>query len=1548
MAPMPPPPPAGATPGATGGQGNKDKNVDPVAADKANVDRIKASIVGFKGHYTRALKAADDTMGFALANPSARATATLNERADKVEESYEKYIARYEDLLAAVSGDKKSWEDVNGLILGIEDRHTQFTGKFLQAIAKLNTPAANPAQQLPQGQMGANRGGGPTWKVQKELLPDKLTRDSTPQEMTRWMKTLGSFFRISGLQAAPVVDQQAFFFRAVDLDLETTVRQDIDDATPVFTPDGTQVKSLCSVLQDRFRIQYPLFTRRLEYFRYSQAPGQTFGDFNANLRQKGDEAELETLKTDDLYVFRVICGTVDKKLRERFLKLKNPTLKDLEEEATVHEMCRRSVKACDNAQGGGKSSAAAAVTPASCNQVSLDHLVGKCPRCGNKPHKGGSVKCPMMSKVCDNCQKSGHVARGPNGIIVCSQLLGGSGGAKTQNKAWKNKEKKKKKKQQESKAKSVEEASASSVMAIEDFNPTSGSCQPTPRVKVRVWHQFSQLNFYYDALPDTGATRTIISHAIIKEAGMARYVMKRGAKGVKLRVANGQFLQCEGTIPLWIESKAHGSMVLIHVLVSRDLVSQFLISWHDLCDLGVIPKGFPHSVDQVESVPVDSLEEIKADFDDVLCDTLDEACGVMKGKPMKITLKDNVPIKPLNVKTTRPVPVHFKEKADKLIDELLDSGVIKPVSGPSEWCSPAHFVPKGDGKKLRLVTDYRQLNKAVSRPTHPFPSAADLIKRVNPESRVFAKIDAVHGYFQVPLEEESSLMTTFLIPRGRFRYTGAPMGLCSSSDEFCYRTDNAVCGLAEYLLKIVDDMLVQARDYQELWVRLREVLSRCREAGIKISRTKLAAGREILFAGFIISDKGIKPNPEKVAAIANFPVPRDVSELRSFLGLANQLGHFVPDVSQITVLLRGLLKKDVAYTWLPAHQEAFENARVLLTSPMLVQPFNPSLKTKLLTDASRLHGLGFALLQFDAEEKLRLVCCGSRSLTSCQRNYATIELEALGIKWAIEKCHYYLRGSGHFTVITDHKPLLGIWEKPLADLHNDRLYKFREKLVDYSFDLEWTSGKSHLIADALSRAPVFPGEEDPDLNEQAQSFCQRIEECPATETLLHEAAHDEGYKLLIKHLSAGASPKSTSTLKPWAHVWDELSIHDDGVNPKLIVFEGRRIVVPSGARRAVLHVLHLAHAGIQKTYQNARQLYYWPGMKNEIVQMTQNCSACQALLPTHVREPLQQSHADGPMTHVATDLFHVHGQTWIVVVDRFSGFPWIRRLYNTDTASVVKVLLDVFLDWGMPKVIRSDGGPQFRSKFVEFCDRYGIVHELSSAYYPQSNGLAESAVKSMKHLLLKTKDSHEDFRFALLEWRNTPRQDGVSPAQAFLGRRQRTLLPALPDATVPDFAKCPDFQVAKDARQEARRVEKLQHDQHAREVPQPLSVGTKVVVQCPRTNRWVEKGVIESVTKNKRSYIILLSTGRTLRRNRRFVIADAANSASQPRSEDSVDADCKLQQNAHPSSSCPNSSSSSSDDRVSFAKKSADLQTRSCGTKQELRKSARLADQSKA
>ena len=251
-----------------------------------------------------------------------------------------------------------------------------------------------------------------------------------------------------------------------------------------------------------------------------------------------------------------------------------------------------------------------------------------------------------------------------------------------------------------------------------------------------------------------------------------------------------------------------------------------------------------------------------------------------------------------------------------------------------------------------------------------------------------------------------------------------------------------------------------------------------------------------------------------------------------------------------------------------------------------------------------------------------------------EKNYAPIEQECLGAVWAMEKCRHFLYGCPTFKLVTDHQPLVGIFRKELAEVSNRRLQRFREKVMDYSFEVELVEGKTHLIADALSRSPL-PGGSDQaffiaaillSLDPQLDDLRSAAKDCPEYQRLLHALKFMDPVD--VKKLPA------TDPLGAYKSIWDDLSIYDD---QELILYQTDRIFVPKTDRKRILELLHRGHSGIVKTRQLARQLYFWPGLNNDVKQMVNTCSACFENLPQQQDLPLLQTDAKTPLEHTSAD-----------------------------------------------------------------------------------------------------------------------------------------------------------------------------------------------------------------------------------------------------------------------------------------------------------------------
>lgn len=1409
---------------------------------KDTLDRLKHSYGGYRGHFTLKRDAAHRfILGLDLGNlvpdhvDRARVHLTnLQAAFDKAEDAcglvLNTLAASGPDAEASLARWKERLQELVNLFEEMEKKLYDVIQRGLQPAAPQPPPPVAPAAPAPR-----------QVRPVEALKPFTLNASHSMIEFETWESSFRAYYTTSHIDLASVEEQQAYLRSCMDSLLWVRVKPVITRTTPVFG----QVNSCFAALRDEFEQANPLFTRRMDYFKYMQQPGQDWNDMSAQIRVRRDAAQLDALTLDQLDVFRNIQATVDPVLREKFLRLNNPTYQDL-------QRCARAY------MQGKKNMASEAVTVSPVNKVSVNDqpqrrnvkkqqakgnigsnnaplprpltweaLNKRCVCCGDPNHKRDT--CKQSNAVCNLCQKSGHIAR------VCMSSS-----------------------KKPTKISSVE----ATVDAVEDEPPTYSSStegKPTPRLLVTLSPgpgpggtriTLKQIR----ALPDSGAARSLLNSRIAQKMGLV-------AQDTNLRLiaANGTSLETLGTAFIQVSTKT--SSLLINAVITPDINDDLIIGWSDLINLKCLPQTFPHPTPAIHKVSIDNeLTQLNKDFADVLSDTL--TVKPMKGPAMHINLKRNVPVKPHKTLTARQIPLHWQAEAEKVVQAGLKAGIFAKLA-PNEttdWLSPAFFVPKEGGKAgLRLVTDYTRLNNYIDRPVHPFPSAPDIMRKIKPDSKVFAKLDCTQGYFQVPLDEESSYLTTFILPSGRYRYLRAPMGLNAAGDFWCFSSDEALVGL-EWADKIVDDILIQAPDYMTLFSRIRTVLTRCREHGITISKRKLKIGTKIPFAGYIVSHEGVRPDPELFSAISHFPTPTTITHLRSFLGLANQLGNFLPDLAHASEPLRPLLQKKSAFVWLPEHETAFNHLKTLLTSAPLIAPFDPSLPTKLITDASRLKGFGFALLQHHGSTP-KLVQCGSRTLSAAERNYATVELECAAFQWAVEKCHFFLRGNPNFSIVTDHKPLLGLFSKALHDIPNPRVLRYREKLLPYSFTLEWTPGKLNPVADALSRHPLF---EPPEQISTVLSLNPTQTLDPMLADLANDCNALDEYTAIYEILLNGTDPANfppshpANTLKSY---WSRLS-----ANPlhRLILLDAHRLYIPFVLRSRILKLLHLSHCGLTKTKALAKLHYFWPGMSSDIKSTVNNCLSCQTVRPSQPRpEITTQEPQTYPFSHVGIDLCSHAGKTYLVLVDRHSGYPLVKLLRSLNTVAVTNSLYTWFLTYGFPLSVRTDNGPQFLSEFDSWCKKYHIIHERSSPYNPESNGLAEAAVKSVKHLLKTTLASKEDFETALAAWRSTPRQDNLSPNDLMFNRKIRTFFPiACPSALQYDNPS--NIHTRLNSKQHS-----LDNKAHTKAYP-AIPDNTTVLLQNPTTKLWDTVGTVVSSQHNGQSYTVV-SGQHTFVRNRQFI-----------------------------------------------------------------------------
>jgi hypothetical protein len=399
------------------------------------------------------------------------------------------------------------------------------------------------------------------------------------------------------------------------------------------------------------------------------------------------------------------------------------------------------------------------------------------------------------------------------------------------------------------------------------------------------------------------------------------------------------------------------------------------------------------------------------------------------------------------------------------VHRMLQAGVIEPSS--SEWASPVVLVPKPDGS-LRFCVDYRKLNAITVRDTYPLPRMDECIDSLG-DASVFTTLDCNSGYWQIPVAPEDMDKTTFTSHAGTYRFGRMPFGLRNAPATFQRTVDIILSGLTwKSCLVYLDDIIIYSTSMEEHLLHLTEVLTLLGKAGLSLKLTKCHFFKETVdYLGHVIRPGKLAVAEKNTDALRKAQPPRTQTELRSFLGLCNVYRRFVPGFAKVSGPLNQLLRKGEGPTLgilTPDQLTAFHSLREkLLHPPVLALPRKEG-RYVLDTDASDLQ-IGACLSQEHPDKLRHPIGYWSRSLNPAERNYSTTEKECLAIVWAILLLRPYLEGQ-RFLVRTDHHSLR--WVLNLADAQG-RLARWRLRLLEFDFEVEYSPGRQHHAADTMSR-----------------------------------------------------------------------------------------------------------------------------------------------------------------------------------------------------------------------------------------------------------------------------------------------------------------------------------------------------------------------------------------------------------------------------------------------------------------------------------------------
>lgn len=1321
------------------------------------------------------------------------------------------------------------------------------------------------------GDEGGAPQGGPTFSMSIPL-PSLRVSDmgDFKSHYSRFRQMWDSYEILTGLDKKPDALRVATFIQAIGCDF-----LDIHNNLPYKSDaEKSDMKVILTLWDEHAKGKVNVIYER-HLFNSVVQTNETLDEFISKCKQHGSMCEYGALQ-DVLIRDRIITGLKDKGLKHKLMNQDHQTLTLTK----CIDICRTYRDTIAQVQVMTDSYANMDVNAAGKHYNNHDSTARDCKFCGQK-HVWSKFNCQAYGKTCSNCQELNHFA------VMCPKAHAGKS-----RREYGKSHKSRRKPKSRARAHAVKSEECAADTPSSDDTDSSESYEACViSVDKNDQHDEVQVNNVrpihkkYDKKivasmkiaghpypvmmqVDSGAECNVLPQRFVP-AGSA--IAKSNAK---LRLYDDQSkIPIVGVCTLEITNPKNGQTYMIPFNVIQGLDNSMPLLGAYTSQVMHLIRVKKHNIancDKIEdhvNVPRNVKEFHSSDMGVSEEEVMSKHAHVFEGLghlPGLVHLETNKNVTPV-IMPPRRVPLATKPKLQKEIQRLENLGVIKVTTKPTEWVSNLCIVTKPSGK-IRLCIDPLHLNGALKRSHYPLPVIDDILPELT-NVKVFSKADCKEGFLQCELDEESSYLTTFESPWGRYRYTRLPFGVKPAPEIFQQKLDQCLEGL-DGIYKIADDILITGQGQtladamQDHDRNMEHFLTRCSENNIKLNKDKfMFKSDKVSFIGHTLTRDGLKVDDNKVEAISKMPQPTDVQGIQRFLGMTKYLAKFLPDLSADTEPLRRLTHKDTPYIWTEEQTHAFQNVKSKVQTTPCLRYFDPAIETEGQGDASE-NGLGFALLQ-----QGQPVTYASRALTPAETRYSQIEKELLAQVFGLERNHIYAYGR-KVTLWTDHKPLVSISRKPLASAPK-RLQRLLLRLSHYDVEIKYKPGKEMYLADTLSRA-YLNNTERSHAEEETESvnMCEAVPISSTSYTDIQNATASDNTLQAVKLYVLKGWPDNKKLCqpetRPYFDLRDELS-YQDGV-----IFRGTRVVVPQAARKVIRERLHRAHSGIQSTIRRAKECVHWPGMASDLQDFIAKCEACNSYQPAQPKEPLKcHKLPERPWQKIAVDLFAVEGVEYVCTVDCFSDyFETDRITHKKDSNAIINILQKHFTTHGIPEQIFSDNGPPFNSRaFSDFAKEFKFTHKTSSPEFPQSNGKVEATVKIAKNIIKKTQKDHGNLNLAFLAWRNTPTEGlDSSPAQRFFGRRTRTLLPMHSDLLKQELQ-----HNVKDKKLNKQRKQEEYFNRGATALPL-LRTGD-VVRMKPRANQgdkvWTKARVIEQV--ESRSYRVMTEDGREYIRNRRHL-----------------------------------------------------------------------------
>ena len=1236
--------------------------------------------------------------------------------------------------------------------------------------------------------------------------------DVTSSDVDTYFERLESFFRANQVANAAKVDT----FISVAGPKTYKLLKSLLAPTP---PTAKSLDELKTLLKEHVQPKESIVCRRARFYARKQNENESVTEFVAELKHLASDCDFGGFLTEalrDIFVIGLKDTETQKRLRgEKTLTFEKAVEMSLARESIAKDffgaarpptgaMHKLSIRQGPPARHGGISSRRggnaahrgsrqgnARGNDSSCMQQGRKSPAtgarnqSTCYRCGQKH---SAVSCKFKNAECYVCHRRGHLQsqcrfNHHSSAHMLEQIWGETDG-------------------EEEEEEEEDRYGEEEVLGI--FHTTNAGRKP--------WISSLRVNNSHIEMEiDTGSARTIVSRDTFYNI-----CPKERLHPTKLilKTYSGETLPLLGTCEVKVEYEGQKHQL---ELVVADIQGQPSILGRDWLSKIKLKLNIFH----VGNKNAKSLETVLKEHSPVFQPGL----GTMRNFKAKLHLKPHAT--PKFVKA-RPVPFAVRPKVEAELDKLEKEGVLKKVNH-SEWGSPIVVVPK-QGGKVRICGDYKvTCNQFLDIDQYPLPKSSDLFATLA-GGKIFSKLDLTQAYHQMEVEEESQELLTITTHKGLYRYCRLPFGVASAPAIFQRTMEQILQGIPGVVVFMDDIELTGATEEQHL-ERLDQVLQRLQDHGLRLQKNKCEFMKDrVEYLGHVIDKDGIHPLPSKVQAITEAPAPTNVSELRSYLGMVQYYARFLPSLATILSPLHQLLKDKTPWEWTPECQQAFLKTKELLTSARVLTHFDSSRPVRLECDASST-GLGAVISHEMPDGSHRPVAFASRTLTPAERNYAQIEKEALGLIFGVKKFHEYLYGR-HFTLVTDHKPLLTILgsKKGVPTLAAARMQRWALILAAYDYNLEFRKTEEHANADMLSRLPL---DGDTTAAEEPVFSVTVTDELPITSQQIREATRKDPVLSKVWSLTLNGWPSHADPeIQPYFSRRSELSVEDG------VILWGLRVIIPAPMRERLLDELHEEHPGMFRMKALARSHVWWPGIDQDIERKVKSCQSCvktSSNPPTAALQPW--TWASKPWQRIHIDFAEYEGEYYFVVVDAHSKWPEVFRMKSTTTEKTIEILRRLFSSHGLPEEVVSDNGPQFTSTlFADFMKLNAVKHTRSAPYHPATNGAAERFVQVLKKSL-KTADprlsKEHQLSNLLMIYRSTPHTvTGVSPAELFIKRQLRTRITVVR----------PDPEAAARKKQ---NQQKEQHDHNTKKLRSFLPGDRVAVRQFRGQAKWAMGTIIQ-------------------------------------------------------------------------------------------------------